>query len=93
MDEPHARPMEIESLNLSDTDVSVLDARLEMTPITPQLVVCTENCGAICYSHSGCGVDCTNNNGCHVDCLSNTGSGCNCNSHVTGCGCNSDTGC
>jgi hypothetical protein len=78
MDDPHPR-MEIESLNLSDTDVSMLDARLEMTTIIPQLIVCGENCGAICFGNANCRVDCTSNNGCHVDCISNSGSGCNCN--------------
>jgi hypothetical protein len=92
MDDPHPHAMEIESLNLSDTDVSMLDARLEMTTIIPQLIVCGENCGAICYGNSSCKVDCYNNEGCTVDCLSN--SGCSCNSYISGCNCNSyDTGC
>jgi hypothetical protein len=38
MDNKHAAPPEIESLNLSDIDVSALDARLEMSTIVPNVV-------------------------------------------------------
>jgi hypothetical protein len=81
MNDPHARSMEIESLNLSDTDVSMLDARLEMTTIIPQLIVCGENCGAICYGNASCKVNCYNDDGCNADCISNSGSGCNCHTY------------
>jgi hypothetical protein len=79
-DDPHIRSMEIESLNLSDTDISMLDARLEMTTIIPQLIVCSENCGEVCYSYHSCHIDCTSNNHCNIDCISN--SGCNCDAYL-----------
>jgi hypothetical protein len=54
---------EIESFNLSDTDMSVLDERLEMTSISPQLIVCVQNCPTddICTCY-GIGGGCA----CHV---------------------------
>jgi hypothetical protein len=47
MGDPEANLPEIESLNLSDIDVSALDARLELTSIMPH--TCTSNC-ALCTS-------------------------------------------
>jgi hypothetical protein len=76
MDDPAARSMDIESLNLSDTDVSMLDARLEMTAIIPQLIVCDMNCGEVCYGLSSCTVACEGNEFCTVDCISNSGCVC-----------------
>ncbi len=52
---------EIESFNLADLDVSALDARLELTTILPQYIVCN-NCSTDCGIH--CTVDCSYNTGC-----------------------------
>jgi hypothetical protein len=60
----HFGALEIESLNLSDIDVSALDARLEMTNIIPNSIICIENCS----SNGTCTVFC----GTNID-------GCNCN--------------
>jgi hypothetical protein len=38
MDNKHTASPEIESLNLSDIDISALDARLEMSTIVPNVV-------------------------------------------------------
>jgi hypothetical protein len=56
-----SRNPEIESFNLAELDVSALDARLELTTILPQYVVCSD-CGGNCAAH--CTVDCTYNTGC-----------------------------
>jgi hypothetical protein len=47
---------EIESFNLADLNVSGLDARLELTTVIPQLIVC-DNCTT--------NVECTYNTGCN----------------------------
>jgi hypothetical protein len=56
---------EIESFNLSDLDVSALDARLELTALVPQctLIICTGNCSPNCGAH--CNLDCPGNTGCN----------------------------
>ena len=59
--------LEIESFNLGDLDVSALDARLELTTVIPDIIVCPGNCS------TNCGVNC------NVDCVSNYG--CNCHSY------------
>jgi hypothetical protein len=52
---------EIESFNLAELDVSGLDARLELTAIVPQFIVCDQNCPE---NTIGCTVDCGVNSGC-----------------------------
>jgi hypothetical protein len=62
---------EIESLNLSDLDISALDARLEMTNILPSIIVCIENCNVncTCYNVDGCTVYCDVNTTCNCNAL------------------------
>ncbi len=47
---------EIESFNLSDLNVSALDARLELSMVLPQWIVCTGNCNinVSCEVNGGC---------------------------------------
>ncbi|MEY9859298.1 hypothetical protein ABH935_004926 [Catenulispora sp. GAS73] len=55
MDAAEATPLEIESLNLADLDVTALDARLEVTTLLPQVCItngCPVNCS--CYAPPSC---------------------------------------
>ncbi len=47
---------EIESFNLSDLNVSALDARLELSLVLPDFIICTGNCGTNvqCGENFGC---------------------------------------
>ena len=57
--------LEIESFNLADLDVSALDARLELTTVIPDIIVCPGNCTTNCGGN--CNVNCTTNFGCNCN--------------------------
>ena len=56
---------EIESFNLADLDVAVLDIRLELTTLIPActLIDCQALCSHNC--HRNCNVDCIGNTNCN----------------------------
>jgi hypothetical protein len=53
--------IEMESLNLEDLDVELLEQRLEMAPIGG-------GCSTNCTSNTGCGTDCGLNATCGSNC-------------------------
>lgn len=60
MDATESTPLEIESLNLADLDVTALDARLEVTTLLPQVCITNGGCPANCP----CNAMCTTNLAC-----------------------------
>ena len=61
----HDVRLEIESFNLTDLDVSALDARLELTTVIPDIIVCPGNCSTNCVGN--CNVNCEGNGFCNCN--------------------------